>query len=137
MITIHYARRSHSTLDNVTWLREAFPQELMMNSLDAEELGLKTGDIVKVSSQHGTVIRPLLATPRVTPGVVILGQGAWAEIDEKTGIDRAGATNTLNGGNPTGQGVQAYNSCVVKVEKYDQPLAPDALWPQRIPLKEA
>ncbi|NLG98440.1 MAG: molybdopterin-dependent oxidoreductase [Chloroflexi bacterium] len=137
LITIHYARRSHSTLDNVTWLREAFPQELMMNSLDAEELGLKTGDIVKVSSQHGTVIRPLLATPRVTPGVVILGQGAWAEIDEKTGIDRAGATNTLNGGNPTGQGVQAYNSCVVKVEKYDQPLAPDALWPQRIPLKEA
>jgi anaerobic dimethyl sulfoxide reductase subunit A len=35
LFTIHYARRSHSTLDNVTWLREAFPQEFMMNTLDA------------------------------------------------------------------------------------------------------
>jgi anaerobic dimethyl sulfoxide reductase subunit A len=51
------------------------------------------------------------------PGVTTLGQGAWAEMDLLTGVDRAGASNTLNGGNPTGQGVQAYNSCVVQVEK--------------------
>lgn len=137
LITIHYSRRSHSTLDNVTWLREAFPQELWMNNVDAEKLGIKTGDIVKVSSMHGVVVRPVSVTPRVTPGVTLLGEGAWAEIDETTGFDLAGATNTLDGGNPTGQGVQAYNSCIVKVEKYNQPLAPDAKWPQRNPLKEA
>jgi len=137
LITIHYARRSHSTLDNVLWLREAFPQELMMNSIDAAERGIKTGDTVKVSSQHGVVIRPVLATPRVVPGAVLLGEGAWADVDDETGIDRAGATNTLNGGIASGQGAQPYNCCIVKVEKYDQVLAPDAQWPQRIPLKEA
>jgi anaerobic dimethyl sulfoxide reductase subunit A len=137
LFTIHYARRSHSTLDNVTWLREAFPQEFMMNTLDAAERGIQTGDIVKVSSQHGSVLRPVLVTDRMIPGVTTLGQGAWAEMDKLTGVDRAGASNTLNGGNPTGQGVQAYNSCVIQVEKSDEPLAPDYKWPQRIPLKEA
>ncbi len=137
LITIHYARRSHSTLDNVTWLREAFPQEFMMNVVDAEKLGIKNGDTVKISSQHGVVLRPVLVTPRVVPGVTFLGEGAWADIDELTGFDRAGATNMLDGGNPTGQGVQAYNTCVVKVEKYDQALVPDAKLPARIPLKEA
>ncbi|HMN15073.1 MAG TPA: molybdopterin dinucleotide binding domain-containing protein, partial [Bellilinea sp.] len=137
LITIHYARRSHSTLDNVLWLREAFPQELMMNSVDAAERGIKTGDTVKVSSQHGVVIRPALVTPRVVPGAVLLGEGAWADVDDESGIDRAGATNTLNGGNASGQGAQPYNSCIVQVEKYHEMLAPDAQWPQRIPLKEA
>jgi anaerobic dimethyl sulfoxide reductase subunit A len=137
LFTIHYARRSHSTLDNVLWLREAFPQEFMMNTLDANARGIKSGDTVKVTSKHGAVIRPVLVTDRMMPGVTTLGEGAWAEIDELTGIDHAGCTNTLNGGNPTGQGVQAYNTCVVQVEKYDQPLQPDAKWPQRIIFKEA
>ena len=137
VVTIHYARRSHSTLDNVLWLREAFPQELIMSTVDAAARGIKTGDTVKVTSKHGKVIRPAVVTPRVIPGVVLLGEGAWADVDDKTGIDKAGATNTLDGGNPTGQGVQPYNTCVVQVEKYGQALTPDAKWPQRNPLKEA
>ena len=32
----HYMRRSHSVYDNVTWLRQAFPQELWINPIDAE-----------------------------------------------------------------------------------------------------
>ena len=135
LYTIHYARRSHSTFDNVTWLREAFPQEFMMNSMDAAERGIKTGDIVKVSSQHGAVIRPAFVTDRMTPGVTTLGEGAWADIDEATGVDKAGATNTLDGGNPTGQGTQPYNSCVVQVEKWNGALPPDYKWSQRIIFK--
>lgn len=137
LYTIHYIRRSHSTLDNVPWLREAFPQEFIMNTVDAAARGIKSGDTVKVSSKHGVVLRPVLVTDRMAPGVTTLGEGAWAEIDELTGFDKAGATNSLNGGNPTGQGVQAYNTCVVQVEKYDQPLPLDAKWPQRIIFKEA
>ena len=34
--TPHYMRRSHSVYDNVTWLRQAFPQELWINPIDAE-----------------------------------------------------------------------------------------------------
>ncbi len=139
LVTIHYRRRSHSMLDSVPWLREAFPQEFAMNQVDAEARGLKQGDIVKITSRHGAVIRPLFLTERLLAGVVYLGEGAWAEIDEASGIDKAGATNTLNGAIPTGQGHQGWNTCNVQVEKYTGPieLLPDFKWPQRMPVEEA
>jgi anaerobic dimethyl sulfoxide reductase subunit A len=134
LFTIHYKRRSHSILDNVPWLREFFPQEVLMNPLDAAARGIKTGDIVKVTSRHGSVIRPVYVTERIMPGVVTLGEGAWVEIDEATGIDKAGCTNMLNGGIARGQGNLGFNSCNVQVEKYTGPikLQPDYTWPQRI-----
>ncbi len=110
-----------------------------MNPLDAEPRGIKNGDVVQITSQHGKVIRPVLLTNRVVPGVVILGEGAWAQVDEATGVDMAGATNTLNGDYPTGQGHSGHNTCVVQVAKYSGPLdlQPDAQWPLRIVFKEA
>jgi anaerobic dimethyl sulfoxide reductase subunit A len=136
VITIHYFRRSHSTLDNVGWLREAFPQEFRMNASDAAKLGIKTNDIVKITSRHGSVIRPAYVTESIMPGVVALGEGAWVEMDEQAGVDKAGTTGILNGHIPTGQGHSGYNSCNVKVEKYDKSLDPDVKWPQRIIFKE-
>lgn len=134
LYSIHYARRSHSTLDNIPWLREAFPQEVFMNPVDGDKRGLKNGDTIKVTSRHGVVIRPLYLTERMMPGVVTLGEGAWADKDDKTGIDKAGATNTLTGTNPGGQGVQSWNTVNVQIEKYNQPLAADSKWAQRIVL---
>lgn len=136
LVTIHYRRRSHSIFDNLPWLREAFPQEFMINPVDADKLGIKHGDTVLVSSRHGKVLRPAFLTERLAPGVVALGEGAWAEVDEETGIDKAGATNTLNGGIPTGQGHMGWNTCNVSVERYGGPeaLKPDYKWDQRIPV---
>lgn len=139
LVTIHYRRRSHSIFDNVPWLRELFPQSFMMNPDDAASLGLKAGDVAQISSRHGTVLRPVYLTERIMPGVVMLGEGAWAQVDEATGIDMAGATNTLNGALPNGQGHQGWNTCNVKVEKYtgSLQLLPDVQWAQRIPIQEA
>lgn len=135
----HYLRRSHTVFDNIPQLRRAFPQEFFMNPIDAEERGIKHGEIVLITSRHGKAIRPVCVTPRIMPGVVNLPHGAWVEMDEESGIDKAGADNILAGCVPTGQGVSGWNSCNVQVEKYDGPieLKPDYLWPQRIPLKEA
>ena len=134
LYTRHYQRRSHSSFDSVPWLREAFPEETMMNPIDAKARSIKNGDVVQIASQHGKVIRPVLLTTRVMPGVVILGEGAWAQFDEATGVDMAGATNTLNGDIATGQGHTGHNTCVVQVTKYTGPidLQPDDKWPQRI-----
>ena len=139
LYTIHYKRRSHSILDNVTWLREFFPQEFMMSPIDARVRGLRSGDIVQITSRHGTVIRPLYVTERMIPGVTTLGEGAWVEMDEETGVDKAGSTNILNGPIATDQGNLGFNSCNVQVTKYDGPidLKPDVEWPQRIIFKEA
>lgn len=133
LFTIHYPRRSHSVFDNIPQLREAFPQEFIMNPRDADELGIKHGDIVKITSRHGSVIRPVHLSESMMPGVVTLGQGAWAEIDEETGVCKAGATNVLNGNHLSGQGEETWNTCNVKVEKWaGKPLEPDYKWPQRI-----
>jgi anaerobic dimethyl sulfoxide reductase subunit A len=127
-------RRAHSTLDNVPWLRQAFPDKFNMNPVDATERGIREGDIVLVTSQHGRVVRPVHLTERIMPGVVGIWVGAWAEIDEETGIDKAGSANMLVGAIPTGQGIEGYNSCICQVEKYVGPikLEPDYKWPQRI-----
>lgn len=138
LYTIHYYRRSHSVFDNVKQLREAFPQEFMMNPIDAKARGIKHGDTVLVESAHGKVLRPVSLTTRIMPGVVTLGEGAWVQRDDESGIDYAGCTNSLNGNILTGQGQEPWNTCVVEVKKWDgEPSVPDALWPQRIPVKEA
>lgn len=139
LFNMHYPRRSHSVFDNIQQLRRAFPHEFFMNSIDAEARGIKHGDIVLIKSRHGKVIRPVAITERIMPGVVNLPHGAWVEMDEATGVDKAGADNILNGPISTGQGISGWNSCNVQVEKYEGSvqLDPDYKWPQRIPLKEA
>jgi anaerobic dimethyl sulfoxide reductase subunit A len=136
---IHYYRRSHSVFDNIRQLRRAFPHEFYMNTLDAAERGINHGDIVLIRSMHGKSIRPVYVTDRIMPGVVTVPHGAWVEMDEATGIDKAGADNILAGPVATGQGVSGWNTCLVQVEKYtgSVELKPDFTWPQRIPLKGA
>lgn len=133
LVTIHYGRRSHSTYDNVPQLREAYPQDFVMNTRDGEALGLKDGDTVLIKSAYGKCIRSLTLSETLMPGVVTLGEGAWADIDEKTGIDKAGCTNVLCGARLTGQGEEPWNTTIVRVEKYNgEPLKPDAEWEQRV-----
>ncbi len=133
----HNFRRSHSVFNNIPQLRKAFPQESWINPLDAEKRGIKTGDTMLISSRWGKVLRPAFVTERILPGVIALGEGAWVEMDETLGIDKAGATNMLCGPHLTGQGEEPWNTCNVQVEKWTgAPLEPDYLWPQRIPIKE-
>lgn len=133
LVTMHYGRRSHSVFDNVPQLREAYPQDFWMNTRDGQALGLKDGDTVLIESQYGKCIRPLTLSEVMMPGVVSLGEGAWAEIDEETGIDQAGATNVLCGARLSGQGEEPWNTTIVRVEKYKgKALKPDAEWEQRI-----
>jgi anaerobic dimethyl sulfoxide reductase subunit A len=138
LFTIHYPRRSHSVFDNVRQLREAFPQEFMMSSLDAAERDIKQGDTVLISSRHGKVLRRVYVTDRMLPGVATLPQGAWVERDDNTGIDKAGNTNSLNGLHLSGQGEEPWNTCNIQVEKWTgEPLELDVDWPQRVIFKEA
>lgn len=133
LVTIHHGRRSHSTYDNIPQLREAYPQDFVMNKRDGQALGLKNGDTVLIESAYGKCVRPLTLTEAMMPGVVALGEGAWVEFDEDTGIDKAGATNTLCGARLSGQGEEPWNTTIVRVEKYrGEPLKPDTEWRQRI-----
>ena len=129
--SIHYLRRANSTYDNVSWLREAWPQEFFINPIDAAARGIRTGDPVTVTSAHGAVLRRACVSARMMPGVTTMGAGAWAELDADRGLDQAGNSNTLSGQNPTGQGISGWNSCIVQVAKGGRNLLPDARWAPR------
>ncbi|MDQ7093645.1 molybdopterin-dependent oxidoreductase [Desulfosporosinus sp. PR] len=129
----HYLRRSHSIFDNVRWLREAWPNPVYLSSKDAQERGLKSGDTVLITSRYGKTLRIAQVSERLLPGVVALPHGAWVEMDEKAGVDKAGADNILTGPVATGQGTSGWNSCIVQVEKWTgTALTADVTWKQRI-----
>jgi anaerobic dimethyl sulfoxide reductase subunit A len=130
--SVHYLRRAGTTYDNVSWLREAWPQDFFMNPLDAQERGISHGDTIRARSRHGAVIRRANVTSRIRPGVTCMGSGAWTEMDEKLGADKAGNANMLTGDITTGQGESGWNSCLLEVEKTDMELIPDHKWPARV-----
>ncbi len=133
VITPHYLRRSHSVFDNVKWLQEAWINPVYLSAQDAAANGIAEGDTVLISSAHGKILRKASVTERIRPGVIALPHGAWADIDEKTGIDTGGADNILSGQNATGQGVSGFNTGIVKIEKYTQTkLISDVEKPARI-----
>jgi len=94
LIGHHYLSRVHSTLENVDWLEEAFPQRLFMNPLDGGSRGIQSGDLVKVYNDRGSLLVLCRLTQRILPGVAALPQGAWWTPDEK-GVDRRGSVNVL------------------------------------------
>ena len=100
MSTTHWVARSHSTFDNVDYLREAHPQALWINSLDAKERGIQDGDMVKVYNDRGEVHIPAFVTNRVRPGYTNMPQGAWYTPDAN-GVDTRGCANVLTKYEPT------------------------------------
>lgn len=129
----HYLRRSHSTFNNVPWLREAWLNPVFLNRNDAEKRGIKDGDTVLLSNEYGKTLRPARLTEALMPGTIGLPHGAWVEMDEELGVDKAGADNMLCGPIATGFGTSGWNTATCNLEKWDgKPLEEDVNWKQRI-----
>lgn len=129
----HYLRRSHSTFDNVPQLREAWPNPVYISSKDAKDIGIKDGETVLMSNEFGKALRPAMVVETIMPGTIGLPHGAWVDIDEKTGIDKAGADNIFVPHIPKGLGSSGFNMARVNVEKWDgEQLIEDVKWDQRI-----
>jgi len=90
----HSLARVHSTHANNDWLREAFPQRIFINPIDAANRGISDGDLVHVWNERGALVIRARLTKRILPGVVDIPQGAWWDPDTK-GIDRGGNINVL------------------------------------------
>lgn len=68
--------------------------------MDAERRGISNGDMVRIFNGRGEVQINAKVTPRMMPGVVALGEGAWYSPDAKR-IDRAGSINVLTTQRPS------------------------------------
>ncbi|MFJ5715222.1 DMSO/selenate family reductase complex A subunit [Neobacillus sp. NPDC093127] len=100
LISWHYKRRCHSTYDNQEWLEEAAKQEMWLNPKDADKRGIKNGDRVQVFNERGSLLIDVKVTPRITPGVAGIPQGAWYTPDTD-GQDQRGSVNVLTSQRPT------------------------------------
>jgi len=118
LITPHPRWRTHSIFNNCSWLRETYDQEITLNASDAKRLGVKTGDQVIVWNDRGKLVVPVYATERCMPGVAIIYEGAWMDLDEN-GIDRSGNPDMLTLDEPSPAGSFLYNTILVAVEKTD------------------
>ncbi len=113
----HYKGRTHSTYGNLTKLREAHPQKVWINTLDAADRGIENNDSITIFNGRGKIKSQAFVTPRIAPGVISVPQGAWLEINSD-GIDEGGAVNMLTSQHPTplAKG-NAQHTALVQVEK--------------------
>ena len=87
---------------SIELLKEANPQELWINPVDAESRGIKQGDRVSVKNEFGETQLLAKVTPRIVPGTVAMAQGAWHDADmQGDRIDRGGCINTLTTQRPS------------------------------------
>jgi anaerobic dimethyl sulfoxide reductase subunit A len=116
LITPHPRWRTHSIFHNIPWLRETYQQEVTLNASDARRLGIATGDIVEVWNERGKVIVPVYVTERCMPGVAVLYEGSWMDLD-KNGVDRSGNPDFLTKDEPSPAGAFAYNTILANIRK--------------------
>jgi anaerobic dimethyl sulfoxide reductase subunit A len=116
LISPHPRWRTHSIFNNCAWLRETYEQEVTMNAADAKRLGIEMGDIVEVWNDRGKVVVPVYVTERCMPGVLVIHEGVWMDVDEN-GIDRAGNPDFLTLDEPSPAGAFAYNTVLCNVAK--------------------
>ncbi|MGB5519393.1 MAG: molybdopterin-dependent oxidoreductase [Gammaproteobacteria bacterium] len=116
LISPHPRWRTHSIFNNCSWLRETYDQEVTVNASDAKALGIKTGDTVEVWNERGRVVVPAYVTERCMPGVLVIYEGAWMDLDDN-GVDRSGNPDFLTLDEPSPAGSFAYNTVLANMRK--------------------
>jgi len=130
-------RGNHAQCNDLMWNREIplckikgpdgyLYETLWINPVDAEPRGIKTGDVVSIYNDRGTVLGGAWVTSRICPGSVNQDHGASVDWiahgpEPKDMIDRAGANNLICPNNTMSQNAsgQVASGFLVEVEKTD------------------
>ena len=119
--------RLHSQLDNGVTSQESKihgREPMRMNPLDAEQRGIRDGDVVRVFNDRGAFLAGVRLSAALRRGVVQIATGAWYDVldlaDPKS-LEIHGNPNAVTneiGTSSLGQGPSA-NSCLVEAERYE------------------
>jgi trimethylamine-N-oxide reductase (cytochrome c) len=133
----HPRWRFHAQFDDVPWFREIMTarvkgydgymyESAWIHPETAAQYGIKTGDIIKIFNERGTVLGGAYVTERVRPGMVRQDHGARLDPINTTGpestwIERGGANNLItplhvSSPNATGMVVDGF---LIEIEKLD------------------
>jgi anaerobic selenocysteine-containing dehydrogenase len=84
----------HTRSANAKWLYEiSHKNPLWMNPLDAQRIGVETGDVVRVDTEIGYFVDSVWVTEGVKPGVVAISHhlGRW-RLKEDSGVNRGASS---------------------------------------------
>lgn len=131
LITNQPQHRLHSQLDHAALSREAKVggrEPILLNAGDAQQRGLTEGDVVRVFNDRGAFLAgvQIAGSDTLLPGVAQVATGAWydPEIPGRIGaLDKHGNPNvvTLDKGSSRLTQSSAAQTCLVEVERYDNP----------------
>ncbi|HJP76088.1 MAG TPA: molybdopterin-dependent oxidoreductase [Pseudonocardiaceae bacterium] len=128
LLTNQPAHRLHSQLDNAPLsqaAKVADREPIQLNAADAERRGLREGDVVRVFNDRGAFLAGvrIAGSDTLVPGVAQMATGAWYDPLEPGGLDKHGNPNVVTLDKGTSQLSQgsAAQTCLVEVERYDNP----------------
>ena len=131
LISQHPAFRTHSQGYNLPWIKEIEgPPKVFINHADANALGLKAGDKVRIANDRGELLNVLAApTVRVRKGVAELSSGMWVKLGASVNVL---TSQSVGGPRDVGVGIMeeyhplmdgnttAYFNTLVKIEKMQE-----------------
>lgn len=115
LITPGIPQRVNSSFYNVKYIRAFNAYECVINPADAQKLGIKMGDRVRLSNQRGEAFFIARVSTRVGPGVVRTAKCNWRSTNP---YGKGTNSNQLTTSRMSDMGgCSAYHSTRVNVEK--------------------
>jgi len=106
LVSNHPRWRVHANFDDISWFREIetckvkgpdgyLYEPVWINPVDAKQLSILSGDIIKLHNERGGVLGGAYVTERIMPGVVYQDHGARVDPLIQGKLDRGGANNLI------------------------------------------
>lgn len=110
-LTPNAGNRLHSQFGNLEIIRNSSEEPaLLMSYSDARSRNVRTGDLVKIFNENGSLILKVRLSERIRKGIVVLPNGIW--------LSEGGGGNFLTGAIETDMGYgAAFHDEMVEIEK--------------------
>jgi molybdopterin guanine dinucleotide-containing S/N-oxide reductase-like protein len=106
VISNHGRWRVHAQCDDISWTRETptgkvrgwdgyMYEPLWLHPSTAEKRGIKSGDIIRIYNERGSVLGGAIVTERIIPGAAYIDHGARVDPIIPGELDRGGAINLI------------------------------------------
>ncbi|MFH0914693.1 MAG: molybdopterin-dependent oxidoreductase, partial [Chloroflexota bacterium] len=114
----HQRYRVHYLFWEHPWLRNhVYQHRVWMNAKDAQDRGIKDGDLALVYNDRGKLVLPAYVTNRVMPGAIVIRHGA-KYIPDENGVDWGACAASLMGGDYESCVSPAHATTLAQIEKY-------------------
>lgn len=97
-------------------------QYVLINDLDAQKRGIRSGQLVEIFNERGRVIAGAKVSDQIMPGVISLEEGAWVQFDSQ-GRCNGGSINVLTSSQASSDLSQATsaNTCLAYIQRCRDP----------------